>query len=547
MRLTFKLPNIPQCNRLRSRMTALRGRLEQLLPTRRMLAVEISGHQIIGAVAEGKGRLLVVQNFVTIERSNPSDDLPDPANLRELMDRLGYPAGPMVLVTPMARSVQITMNRTKVKRLRQYQLCDALRWEVEPYTGISGTQALIGAERINPADQEEMLLLSEDEAEMEVNVSVIEQNVYRAMRQVCKRAKLRLVRLYPPEACFFMPLFIHQPETSQAVFDIGQDYANFTIIKGRQPKQINTYPLGRDVLMELIEGDEAGEALQSLDFLLRQVPGPLPLLLTGPGATQEAIVDFLDQRCESGAKPLELHRADKLGRPGHDSQNAVYCVAAGAALREISGPAWQLIGITDVVPLPVRIRQSGHLVPIGVAALMAVALLGHYGYMKNAKERYKKQTTELERKIKERKQKFENHEKMEAEVKELEQKMADHKKKLAFLQLGADDNLIHLGQVLNALFNLPPEMRLESLAQQRSGHYLISGMAQDSALVGRFAVQLQQQPWCRAVSIKTLEQKGDEELQFQIELATNGGDYGEAEEAVVEEQPQAKGKSSRKR
>ncbi|NCC95091.1 MAG: hypothetical protein EOM10_17795, partial [Opitutae bacterium] len=101
--MTFKLPNIPQCNRLRSRMTALRGRLEQLLPTRRMLAVEISGHQIIGAVAEGKGRLLVVRNFVTIERSNPSDDLPDPANLRELMDRLGYPAGPMVLVTPMAR------------------------------------------------------------------------------------------------------------------------------------------------------------------------------------------------------------------------------------------------------------------------------------------------------------------------------------------------------------------------------------------------------------------------------------------------------------
>lgn len=546
MRLAFNLPDIPRLNRLRSRMTGLRGRLKLLLPTRQMLAVEISGHQIIGAVAEGKGSNLMIQNFVAIERTNPTDDLPDPANLKELMDRLDYPSGPMVLVTPMARSVQITMNRAKVKRLRQYQLCAALRWEVEPYTGVSGTQALIGAERVSPAEQEELVLLDEDEAEMDVNVSVIEQNVYRAMRQICKRARLRLVRLYPPEVCFFMPLFLDQPETSQAVFDIGQDYANFTVIRGRRPKQINTYPLGRDVLLEMVEGGEADEPLQSLDFLLKQVPGPLPLLLTGVGATQEAIVDYLDHRCEYGARALELHRADKLGRAGHDGQNAMYSVAAGAALREISGAAWRLIGITDTVPLPVRIRQSGHLVPIGVAALMVGALLTHYGYMKNAKQRYKKQTTGLESQIKERKQRFESHERMEAELKELERKVADYKK-LAFLQLGADDNLIHLEQVLRAFFSLPPEMRLESLAQQGGGRYLLLGLAEDSALVGRFAVQMQQHPWCRAVSIKTLEQKGGEELQFRIELDTDGGDYGEAEEAVKEEQPRAKGKSSRKR
>lgn len=518
------------------------------MPIRRVLAVEIAGTQIIGAVAEGKGRRLAIHNFVAIERSNPIDDLPDPANLRELMDRLHYTGGPMVLVTPLARSVQITMNRAKVRRLRHYQLCDALRWEVEPYTGISGTQALVGAERGSPMDQEELVLLNEDEAEMDVNVSVIEQNVYRAMRQVCRRAGLQLIRLYPPEVCFFVPLFLHQPESTQAVFDIGQDYANFTVVKGRQPKQINTYPLGREVLMDLIEGGEPGEACQSLDFLLKQVPGPLPLLLTGIGATVSAIVDYLADRCDHGAVAMELSRSDKLGLT-HDSQNAMYSVAAGAALREISGRAWQLIGITDSIPLPVRIRQSGHLLPIGVAGLMALGLLAHYGYMRTSKERYKAQTTELESQIKERKQKFEAYEKLEAEQKDLEKKIADHKKKIAFLEQGADDNLIGLERVLFAFFSLPAQMQLDSLVQQKNGKFLLQGTAENFAMVGQFAVGLQGQEWCRAVVIKVLEQKGNDSLQFQMELETTNKDAGEAVEALPASEPAAggKSKSSKKR
>nr|WP_320013181.1 hypothetical protein [uncultured Desulfobulbus sp.] len=521
MQLPFTFPNIPRPKQLGRRIGKLRGRLERLLPTRRMLAVEICGQQLIGAVAEGRGRKLTVQNFVILERSNPNDDLPDPANLTELCERLNYPSGPMVLVTPMARSVQITMNRDKVKKLRQYQLCDALRWEVEPYTGISGTQALIGAERINPTEQEHMVLLTGADPEIDVNVSVIEQNVYRAMRQLCKRAKLRLIRLYPPEVCFFMPLFLDQPEVAQAVFDIGQDYANFTVLKGKQPKQINTYPLGREVLLEILEGGEESDALQSLDFLLKQVPGPVPLLLTGVGATQKAIVEFINQRCEYGAQPMELHRADKLGRASHDGQNALYSVAVGAALREITGAAWQLIGITDAIPLPVRIRQSGHLVPIGAAILMAGGLLAHYGYMKNCKERYKQQIVELESKTAARKKKFDQYDKLDTQLKELERKTSEHKKKITFLKQGADDNLIHLEQVLLAFFSLPEAMRLESVSQQENGTYLVQGLTGDSALVGQFSVELQKHSWCRSVRIKAMEQKGAEGLQFTLELKTS--------------------------
>lgn len=58
MRFKFRPRNIQVFQRLRGPIAALRDRLDLLMPVRRILAVEIAGHQIIGAVAEGKGRRL---------------------------------------------------------------------------------------------------------------------------------------------------------------------------------------------------------------------------------------------------------------------------------------------------------------------------------------------------------------------------------------------------------------------------------------------------------------------------------------------------------
>jgi Tfp pilus assembly protein PilN len=494
--------------------------LQYFQPGKKMLALEITGSQLIGAVAEAKGKKLSISNFVAIDRVNAGDDLPDPVNIQEIMDRLDYEGGAVVLVTSLARSVQITMNRAKVDKLRHHQLCDALRWEVEPYTGISGTQAMIGAEKGSPVEQENLMLLAEDEMDVDVNVSVIEQNVYRAMKQIFKRIRLKLIRLYPPEVCFFMPLFLEPPEGAQAVFDIGADYANFTIIKGRQPKQINTYPLGKDVLMELIDSrGQAGETEQSLAFLLHQVPGPLPLILTGVGATVPKIVDYLDELCEYGALPVELTRSDKLGKAAHEGMNAIYSIAAGAAVRELSGSVWRIIGITDAIPPALRIRQSVYLMPLGVAAFLAVALVGHYAYMKTSKERYKAQTIKLDAQIKEKKKKFEAYDKLNNDLGELKKKTGLTKKQITFLHGGSDDNLIHINRVLQSFLGLPMAMQLVSIQQEKE-KYILKGIAEDFAVVGTFAVTLQQYPWCRVVDIKVLEKSNEGTLSFQIEMDT---------------------------
>lgn len=518
----IKLP-LPNLKGLAPRGSA--ARLQQVVrrfqPIRKMLALDLSGAQLVGAVVESKGKTMTVSNFVSVDRVNAGDDLPDPVNIQEIIDRLEYDGSAVVLVTPMARSVQITMNRAKVEKLRQHQLCDALRWEVEPYTGVAGTQAMIGAEKGSPVEQENMLFLAEDDQETAVNVSVIEQNVFRAMKQVMKRSKLNLLRIYPPEVCFFVPLFLGPVEGSQAVFDIGADYANFTVVKGRHPKQINTFPLGRDVLLELIDNEGLGtEPEQSLAFLLAQVPGPLSLILTGVGATVEKIVSYLDGACEFGARPLELIRSSRLGKSGHDGMNAMYSIVVGAAMRELSGKAWRDIGITDAVPLPLRIRQSAYLAPIGVAVLLVVVMVGHYAYMKNSKVRYAKETARLEAQIKEKKQKHEAYDGLKKELSDLEQKTGQVKKKITFLQTGSDDNLIHIERVFGSFLHLPLSILLESVAQDKD-IFILKGDADDFEAVGTVAVALQQHPWCKAVKIKALEPGQEERLRFTIELETS--------------------------
>jgi len=366
--------------------------------------------------------------------------------------------------------------------------------------------------------------------EVDVSVSVIEQNVYRAMKQIFKRSGLKLTRLYPPEVCFFMPLFLESPEGAQAVFDIGADYANFTILKGRRPKQINTYPLGKDVLLELIDSrEQGGESEQSLIFLLRQVPGPLPLILTGAGAADQRIVKYVDGLCEYGARPVELTRSDKLGKAAHEGMNAIYSIAAGAALRELSGSAWRIIGITDAIPTALRIRQSAYLMPLAVAALLAMALVGHYSHMKNSKERYKAQTIKLDSQIKEKKKQFETHNKLKTEFDELEKKTGLIKKQIDFLRGGSDDNLIHITRVLRSFLDMPLEMQLESI-QQEQDKFILKGTADDFAAVGAYAVTLQENPWCRVVDIKGLDQGSNDTLRFTIEMNT---DQNISKETVV--------------
>lgn len=492
-----------------------------LAPQRSMLALEVASEQLFGALVSCKAGRYTVQEFVALDRANPGDDLPDPQNIKEIMERLDYQGGPAVLVTPLARAVQISMNRARAAKLSNYKLAEAARWEIEPFTGISGSQALVGVEKSAMAEDDDLLAaMAGDDEDIEVNVCAIEQNVFRALKQLFKKAGLKLARLYPPDVCFYMALRAgHAQEASQAVLDMGHDYANFALLKASQPRQINTYPTGREVVRDLLAGEELADALDNLRFMLSQVPGPLPLVITGPGAIDPQVVAFLDQECAYGAQPLVLQRQAKLTEAGHDRENAIYACVVGAAIRELMGGKGQSIGISDLVPLGPKLRKSVYLMPLAATVLLALFLLGHYGYMKNQKQRYKAQATELAEKVKKKKSGHAAYDKAKNEVARLRGAINLTKRKIKFVRGGSDDSLRHLNQVLSALTTLPDEITLDGMEQKPEG-FMLFGSSQSLEILGDFALALQGYDWCQAVEIQTIEGQGNGPLTFNITLNT---------------------------
>ncbi len=508
--------------RLAGRISELTALAARLVPSRTMLALEVGGEQLRAALVSGRAGQFTVLEFVAVERANPGDDLPDPQNIREIMERLDYQSGPAVLVTPLVRAVQISMNRAMAERLSNYQLAEAARWEIEPFTGISGSQAMVGVEKAAPAGGDDLLAaMAGEEADIEVNVSAIEQNVFRALKQLLKKAGLGLARLYPPDVCFYMALRATPElgEASRAVLDLGADYANFTLLKSGKPRQINTYPVGREVLRDLLAGEELPEALDNLRFLLKQVPGPLPLVLTGSGATDHEVVEFVSRECAYGAAPLVLPRQAKLTEAGHERLNSVYAGVAGAAVRELMGQDGRAIGITDVVPLGPRLRKSAYLMPLAVTVLLALSLFGHYGYMKVQKERYKVQAKELAARVKEKKSGHDAYEQAKKEEERLGREIRLTRRKIDFVRGGSDDNLKRLAWVLASLAALPDEMTLGGL-EEKGGVFVLSGSSNSLEALGGYANALQKLDWCRAAELKNIESGGDGRLSFTIELAT---------------------------
>ncbi len=142
--------------------------------------------------------------------------------------------------------------------------------------------------------------------------------------------------------------------------------------------------------------------------------------------------------------------------------------------------------------------------------------------MKSTKKHHKARSAELSIEVNAKKQKQTAYEKLLQKSMNLEKETGRIYEQIAFIQGGSDDNLTHIDNVLRALFVLPPEMMLQSVSQEDKG-YVLTGKSDDPGVVGRFAVHLQDYPWCRSAEIKALENDEDGRLDYQIEMITGIG------------------------
>ena len=305
----------------------------------KMLAIEAANDTIRAVLLERKGKKISVIDFESLKRPSSEEDLPDIYTIKQLAKKLEYTEGSVVYVTALARACELFMDKKKVSDLSLYQLSEAAKWEIESYTGISGNNALVGVDKERKLKVKPGEIVYEDESdEILVNISAIERNVYVAIKERFKAAGLKLVRIYPPEVSFYMPLLMEDLDTPQAILEIGQDYSNFAIFKGKHPDQISTFNFSCDSIKSHIENEVESKDLEdSLKFTFSQVPEYEPVILTGPGAADPEITKFIKNFATSGANPLLISKSLQITSKEPDPADAVYGTALGAGIRELAG------------------------------------------------------------------------------------------------------------------------------------------------------------------------------------------------------------------
>ena len=488
----------------------------------RLLAVEVAGDKIRAAVVRKAGKRIDIVDFAAMTRPDPEDDLPAVAAVKALAERLQHAGGPVVFVTPMARTFDLIMDREKVAALKAHQLKEAVKWEVEPYTGITGHNALIGVEparrpMLDPGDA----VPEDEEAPVTVNVSAMERNVHRALKARFKAAGFRLLRVYPPDVTFFMPLLLQAGEASRAILEVGEDYSNFAIVHGRVPLQISTLSLSLESITAHLAGEVVPPELEeSLRFTARQVPGPEPLVISGAGAAHREVVRFIAGFCPHGARPLLLSRAAGITDAKDDPAHAVYAGAVGAAVREALGGRERVMGIDDRIDPIVRLKKSAYLAPLATAVVLALLLLGHYGFMKHKESIYKTRIQELGAELKARKADIATYDGLLREKQQLEERIAFAQRRLKFIAGSGDDELDQAIRCLQGIAaSVGERIVLSEVRQADADRYRVTGKALELAAVSRFTEHLQEKSWCESAMLVRLE---DDAGALTFELTVTG-------------------------
>ncbi|MDY0359936.1 MAG: hypothetical protein RBR08_00630 [Desulforegulaceae bacterium] len=417
------------------------------------LAVEISGEEIRACLVKKTGKKIEIADFTALQRVNPGDDLPDIELLKEVKLRLGYNGKNAVFTGPVAREIEISMNREKVHGLGNFQLKESVKWEVEPFTGINGAMALTGVKV--PEYKPKIGEIIEESDEINVYVSVIEQNIYRALKERFKAAGLSLSRVYPPESCFFEVIRQSHDEADRAVFEISDDRSNFALISGGEIKFINSLNITTDLIKDHILGRLSPDLEDTINFLFSQAPKPYPVALTGTGALDDEIIGFLNSVSQTKSEPLRLKRSAGLTEAGFE-ESPLFATAAGAGYLELCGGKNRNSGIDDLIPVFVQIRRSAYLMPLLVTVLLFLSLFVHNRYMIITEKKYSKNIEEFKQDLKESAAKNEALEKLKKKLESIESEKSGKQKRKKFLETEADENISSLINNLEAISKSVP-------------------------------------------------------------------------------------------
>ncbi|AEG58748.1 fimbrial assembly family protein [Desulforamulus ruminis DSM 2154] len=463
-----------------------------------VLVIEIDGMTLRAAVVRRKFRDFTVSQCMKLERTGDSP-LITPGELTAVLGRLEKFPKNVVLVSDQTAMVEITMDPKRLKKMKSYQIKEAVRWEAEPYMAVPAAESLVGYER-GPETPD-------GQASLWVSMFPLED--YQMMKKNLAEGGLKLKRIFPPDVCFPIGAVFSEKEKELVVLDVGQQTMRFALVEDRDISAFRTLPGNLAAAKAHLDGLPIPELEPTLkEILLDPSLENRKLVITGPGGLDSDIVNFFQQKLLVEAAGLQMQCS------GHPATE--FATVIGAGLRELYLLAdWKTIGIHDGIPLAKQLQERLHVYPLLVAGTILVFFLGHYFLLNYQSNKAEARLASLQQELNEAKTRTERYQNLKKEETNQEKETLLLHNKLDFLHTGFRERHEEMETFLKAVLNHSPgDLDIIMIAPGTiKGQWLVGGLGTYATSVHFLSTQLQNEEWCSYVNIIGI---GEEETKIEV-------------------------------
>jgi Tfp pilus assembly protein PilN len=400
--------------------------------------------------------------------------------------------------------VEIALDGLRVKKMKPYQLKEAVRWEAEPYMSAPAAESLVGFE-VGLRDSDGMTVIW---------VSTIPEEDYKELKRAFDDRGLNLKRVYPPDVCFSVGAMFGTQEKNLAVLNIGSDSTGFTVLEDGKAIGFRLLPLSAASARSHLDGLPAAEMEASLQEVLSVPPAyGSKLVMTGAGALDRDIVAFFREEADADVSVLQLTQEDALPD---------FAGAVGAALRELYLPGrFRTIGINDRVELERILRERVHIFPIALIAVLTTFFLLHFLFLKYQMSGTEASLVILRQDHAALRATADRYAELKSEEENLQLRREELAVQAAFLAEDAPGRIRELHTFLASLYiHSPPDIILTEVSPSGEGWWRVLGTSRSTASVSSLALNLQREGWCSHVRINQVNfrDRGTAHYTFELEV-----------------------------
>lgn len=476
-----------------------------------VLALELDGKVVRAAVVKRTLRDFEVTHTFQLNRTEGSDTFLAPEELELIIARLAECPRWVVVVTPRVEMMEITMEAQRTRKMKTYQLREAVRWEAEPYTTYPAAESLVGCEiGFEAADELAGIW-----------VTMFPEDEYTLAKRTLEGKQLKLQRAFPPDVCFSTAAARWDPDPRKIAVDLGLEAMRFAYIEEQSSIAYRMLPYGLEVLQEHISGRPNRRLVEAVQEVFATWGGRnQKVVLTGAGALDEGLYTFFRKEIGVQVTPLLI--------PLESGENAApFASAVGAGLRQLYLlGGWKDIGVSDRVELSRLLRERAYLYPLVAAGMVVVIFLGHYWWLNHQIQLTEEKVALLQEEQVRVKELKEEASSLEGEKKTLEIKQS-------FLEQEAAARLRELEVFFAGIKRAAPfDLEFKEIKPLGGDLWSITGETGRSSAVQEFALRIQDYDWCEHTRIVSIERKKDKQASgedaelftynYTLEVLTRG-------------------------